>query len=136
VARQLHTVQDLRSALRKLLRVWHERFAERRERGEMGGAIIYLTVYNELQGELDRVAPGPALPSGDFITPPDYRSPVRLWQLVEERGRARLAMLRHHTPPDKLDEWVEFTCDSCPHARCCKLAFDLYNTDGDCLAEK
>ena len=30
----------------------------------------------------------------------------------------------------------EFTCDTCTQASICCLAFDLYNTDGDCLMEK
>lgn len=29
-----------------------------------------------------------------------------------------------------------FTCDDCPARHKCELAFDPYNTDGDCLAEK
>lgn len=29
-----------------------------------------------------------------------------------------------------------FTCDDCPALSICKHAYDLYNTDGDCLAEK
>lgn len=29
-----------------------------------------------------------------------------------------------------------FTCDDCPMARRCTLAFDVYNVDGDCLYEK
>lgn len=29
-----------------------------------------------------------------------------------------------------------FTCDNCGAAPRCKLAFDWYNTNGDCLAEK
>jgi hypothetical protein len=29
-----------------------------------------------------------------------------------------------------------FTCDQCGAVRRCKLAFDWYNTNGDCLAEK
>lgn len=29
-----------------------------------------------------------------------------------------------------------FTCDNCPAAKTCQWAFDAYNTDGDCLAEK
>ncbi len=29
-----------------------------------------------------------------------------------------------------------FTCDDCPSRRTCEWAFDVYNTDGDCLAEK
>jgi hypothetical protein len=30
----------------------------------------------------------------------------------------------------------DFTCDKCGAKLTCTLAFDLYNTDGDCLAEK
>ena len=29
-----------------------------------------------------------------------------------------------------------FTCDDCAARFKCKMAFDVYNTDGDCLAEK
>lgn len=29
-----------------------------------------------------------------------------------------------------------FTCDRCDYAPRCRFAFDGYNTDGDCLAEK
>ncbi len=31
---------------------------------------------------------------------------------------------------------AEFTCDHCWRAPECVLAFDLYNTGGDCLASK
>jgi len=34
------------------------------------------------------------------------------------------------TAPDK------FTCDGCGLASVCTLAFDSYNTDGDCLYDK
>jgi hypothetical protein len=30
----------------------------------------------------------------------------------------------------------DFTCYDCPLYRTCDLAFDPYNTNGDCLAEK
>ena len=30
----------------------------------------------------------------------------------------------------------KFTCDDCGARFTCMLAFDAYNTDGDCLAEK
>lgn len=33
-------------------------------------------------------------------------------------------------------EAVVFTCDNCDAAPECEFAFDPYNTDGDCLAEK
>jgi len=29
-----------------------------------------------------------------------------------------------------------YTCDDCPMARRCTLAFDVYNVNGDCLYEK
>lgn len=29
-----------------------------------------------------------------------------------------------------------FTCADCPHVDKCEFAFDAYNTDDDCLAEK
>lgn len=128
-----YTLQDLRSSLRSLLETWKERAAERRARGEMGGAILYLTVYNELLNELDRVAPARlSAPVGAFLTPVDYRRPIPLWALAKERRSARQDLLQHFEP----GEPIAFTCDECPHARACKLAFDLYNTDGDCLAEK
>lgn len=31
---------------------------------------------------------------------------------------------------------MSFTCDDCPAKRTCGFVFDLYNTNGDCLAEK
>ncbi len=31
---------------------------------------------------------------------------------------------------------TEFTCDDCRDRRTCEWAFDPYNTNGDCLAEK
>jgi hypothetical protein len=31
---------------------------------------------------------------------------------------------------------TKFTCDDCAARFACLLAFDAYNTDGDCLAEK
>lgn len=34
------------------------------------------------------------------------------------------------------DEPPEFTCDRCADMPSCTLAFDLYNTNGDCLATK
>ena len=30
----------------------------------------------------------------------------------------------------------KFTCDECSRASICRLAFDGYNTNGDCLYEK
>lgn len=31
---------------------------------------------------------------------------------------------------------IVFTCDGCHHRTYCRYAFDAYNTDGDCLADK
>ena len=31
---------------------------------------------------------------------------------------------------------TQFTCERCNKIRSCSLAFDCYNTDGDCLLEK
>lgn len=36
----------------------------------------------------------------------------------------------------RLDPDIKFTCDKCGLRLVCDLAFDAYNTDGDCLAEK
>lgn len=68
---------------------------------------------------------------GDEVTEEDrwtYRVPRTPEQLAEKR-RASLAT------------WFggreqSFTCDGCGRAPVCVLAFDLYNTDGDCLDEK
>lgn len=57
------------------------------------------------------------------------REPVTLFKLVEERRQSRL---------DSIGEYpiAAFTCDECAHATRCDLAFDWYNTHGDCLADK
>jgi MoaA/NifB/PqqE/SkfB family radical SAM enzyme len=33
-------------------------------------------------------------------------------------------------------EKERYTCNDCPDKEVCEFAFDLYNLDGDCLAEK
>ncbi len=49
----------------------------------------------------------------------------------EEKARFQaIAWDQHVQWPDK------FTCDECGANDTCDLAWDLYNTDGDCLAEK
>jgi hypothetical protein len=30
----------------------------------------------------------------------------------------------------------EFICNNCPEVDTCEFAWDLYNTDGDCVADK
>lgn len=47
---------------------------------------------------------------------------------------AMLLVLKRSGRP--VDEPIVFTCDSCERAPVCKLAFDPYNTDGDCLWDK
>lgn len=51
---------------------------------------------------------------------------LELWKL----GKLRLAY--HHGGIGI----PEFTCVDCASVRKCKLAFDLYNTNGDCLLSK
>lgn len=54
--------------------------------------------------------------------------------LGPERSDEDLAKARSDVA-DKFD--IEaFTCDECPAKKTCQFAFDPYNTDGDCLAEK
>ena len=40
--------------------------------------------------------------------------------------------------PDELDniKKEDLTCHTCPLKEVCEFAYDLYNTDGDCLASK
>lgn len=56
-------------------------------------------------------------------------TPAEAMKAAEE-VRIELRMLGHKT------EGVEITCQECPHNGTCDLAWDLYNTDGDCLAMK
>lgn len=52
---------------------------------------------------------------------------------------AELAYDRERVVRLYVSEGIEvsaFTCDDCIQRFKCKLAFDSYNTDGDCLAEK
>ena len=67
---------------------------------------------------------------GDEVTEEDrwtYRVPRTPEQLAEER-RASLEWWGGADQP--------FTCDGCPRASVCVLAFDPYNTHGDCLYDK
>lgn len=57
-----------------------------------------------------------------------------------------VAFLGRERSPEELAEarrcssaWFDidkFTCDDCRAQKTCDWAFDPYNTDGDCLAEK
>jgi hypothetical protein len=54
--------------------------------------------------------------------------------LGPERSDEELAKIRAVTVADfPIDV---FSCDDCGARKTCEFAFDAYNTDGDCLAEK
>ena len=73
------------------------------------------------------------------MTAPQWpdRRPVTAEELAAERRRS-LKLWRGGTACDwpTPAEDVRFTCDECALAPRCALAFDHYNTDGDCLASK
>jgi hypothetical protein len=52
----------------------------------------------------------------------------------EQLARNRASLVQAYAAQGYLV--TEFTCDKCAARYRCTLAFDLYNTDGDCLAEK
>jgi len=49
----------------------------------------------------------------------------------EELNREREESVKREGRPE-----IVFTCDGCSANKVCTLAFDPYNTDGDCLYEK
>ena len=61
---------------------------------------------------------------------------------VKPRTIAELVALRDQAQKDAHENYgsrsdsYDFTCDGCRHVVVCPLAFDLYNTDGDCLMLK
>jgi lysozyme family protein len=63
------------------------------------------------------------------------REPVTAEFLAKERKRSLEIFAQYNTDGEE-SEITEFTCDGCGHAPCCSLAFDHYNTNGDCLASK
>jgi len=61
------------------------------------------------------------------------------WPFDQNHSEADLAHRRDETIGRLREIGVRptgFTCDECPSRYCCDLAFDAYNTDGDCLADK
>ncbi len=54
--------------------------------------------------------------------------------LGEERTDEQLAAIRAEVA--SLFKIERFTCDECPARKTCEWAFDAYNTNDDCLAEK
>lgn len=68
------------------------------------------------------------------MTEPDpytRETPITDEQLAEERK----SVVREYLE-DFGKEIESFTCDNCARAKICWLAFDTYNTNGDCLYEK
>lgn len=65
-----------------------------------------------------------------FIKWPEWRHDRTDEQLKRVRENAIKDMEAHgfHTPE-------EFTCDTCDVKNFCSLAFDIYNTNGECLLE-
>lgn len=63
---------------------------------------------------------------------PWTRDPIPVERLAAEReASVRICVdVLGWKPP------IVFTCDDCSFAPRCMLAFDAYNTDGDCLLSK
>lgn len=65
---------------------------------------------------------------------------IRLWEVIEkQRSAARDALKRVAAQDWELEhhDIEECTCSDCPAAAFgCEFAFDFWNTNGDCLAEK
>jgi len=67
------------------------------------------------------------------VTAPDQ------WTRETPRTAEALVQLRTEAVADyapHIGTIDAFTCDDCPRALICELAFDAYNTDGDCLYDK
>jgi hypothetical protein len=60
------------------------------------------------------------------------RDPVDADALAKERSSA----LTFYVGEGMATPEQAFTCDGCGFAPRCLFAFDLYNTNGDCLADK
>lgn len=59
-----------------------------------------------------------------------------VFELLPPEHQEAIANLHKRTlnrPPVQIED---FTCADCPHVKTCVYSFDLYNLDGDCLAEK
>ncbi len=57
-------------------------------------------------------------------------------QFAREAYRVRLGMYDIGGRVALADDPGEFTCRACSENASCDYAFDLYNTNGDCLASK
>lgn len=58
------------------------------------------------------------------------------WAALIGRERTEEQLQAQRKEVADLFKIESFTCDACPARRTCDFAFDAYNTDGDCLAEK
>lgn len=72
---------------------------------------------------------------------PDRKVPLTDEQIAKLREESIQSAWDGYTWVDCpwIDEEPGFTCDGCPrgeYKRVCPFIFDLYNTDGDCLAMK
>ena len=70
-----------------------------------------------------------------------HRDPTDEWLYVEpltdEQLKAdRDLVIRRNSEFVKYDVNQVYTCDNCVLANRCSLAFDIYNTNGDCLLSK
>jgi hypothetical protein len=59
----------------------------------------------------------------------DLKRPRSMWELVQLRTKS----INEYREGMIVDE---FTCDHCAQVSYCSLAFDIYNTDGECLYAK
>lgn len=70
-----------------------------------------------------------------------------LWGDIPPRSLARLAVkalksyekdlnVSNRAVASREYKLSEYTCSGCPEANICPWAFDLYNTNGDCLGDK
>ena len=55
---------------------------------------------------------------------------------LENRKRESTAWIMQNCRPEHPTPSTVFTCAECVDRHCCDLAFDPYNTEGDCLAVK
>ena len=55
---------------------------------------------------------------------------TRGYLMARHWHRETKGAVMEHPNPDKM------TCIDCPHAVTCRFAWDIYNTNGDCLEDK
>lgn len=60
----------------------------------------------------------------------------RVFDNLSDLHKENLKLYGLGFPDDGAPDISRFTCADCPVVSECKLAYDAYNTDGDCLAMK